>query len=202
PRAHPEEQKLSRPPGRFIPQTGRTFEPQRGDLADKSSSRWDNAKPRQQQQPGDSDQDDSGEALSALAHRLTDPAPQAKTHLRNDESLNRDDDQRADDRHPGKTNREADRELIQADAEADADERRTAGRRKQRQSRLLLLFVGQQHVRTQGHERKNRDVIGEGSNDVSDRRPNRKSDQRHPTFKAREQKPQPQSLPRADARDS
>ena len=84
------------------------------------------------------------------------------------------------------TGAEPDRQLIDADAEPEADQRETASSPERRGGVDLVVIVGEEQHSTEDDQRDGRHVLREGAECVSDRMSEADADHGHRRLEARE----------------
>jgi hypothetical protein len=145
----------------------------------------------------------SGELFGSFAHFLADARADANADLRRNERLGGDEHRGKDDRDPQEADREADGELIQADADAETDHRQSMGAGQQLGGGSFACLVARpKRVHSEGDEDDARDVVGVAADRIADAGADQEPDEGHRPFESREQQRHPKSLSTADPGDA
>jgi ketosteroid isomerase-like protein len=134
----------------------------------------------------------AGEVFGAFARTFTDARAEAHPDLGEREGLHGYQDDHREYRKPQQSEREADRQLVEADADTERDRGGDATPLLARNAQQLV--VGQQEVGREHSKHADRDVIGRTPDRVSERAAGRQADERHPALEQREPDRCPQAL--------
>src|SRR5258708_3237399 len=144
--------------------------------------------PEHKQHEGDQDQSHSCHPFRALSNPFAQPAAKPETNLGCYESLNGDPRDRQDDRDAQQPGAQADRQLVDADAEPEVEDRQAARMCEQAQAAgLLALVVARPQQEQAGHEQESDPAVArpgseKGAGGATDQHPG----DRHAPLEARE----------------
>src|SRR5437867_10869887 len=149
-----------------------------------------------QQEESDCDQGHAGDLLRALTHGLANPSAEPQPELGGGKGLDRDPDDGDSDRQRQQAGAQADRQLVDADAQAEVDDRQPAGVGEEAEPALLAVFVLARPEQQKAGERQEQDpaVARPGADQPSDQPPGQQPQDRHPGLEGGKDKRDPEPV--------